>query len=61
MSLEIFTWSVIAGIVATVIVGGSVIYKNKRNFKAKDTIIQNGNDNNAIHKSRRVKQGREDE
>jgi hypothetical protein len=54
MNITDFSWSVIASIVAGIILGGGVIYKLTVNNKNKDTIIQSGNGNQAANKSKNV-------
>jgi hypothetical protein len=56
MNITDFSWSVIASIVAGLILGGGVIYKLtvKNKIKTKDTIIQLGDGNQATNKSKNV-------
>ncbi|WHY84684.1 hypothetical protein QNH39_18780 [Neobacillus novalis] len=56
MNINDFSWSVIASIVAGLILGGGVIYKLtvKNKIKNKDTIIQVGDGNQVANKSKKV-------
>lgn len=48
MTLDVFIWSVIAGIVATLIVGAGVAYKIVNRNKTNKSIKQDGTSNNAF-------------